>query len=245
MLVTARPAHGDLLVEIAAGAHPGQFDHPAELHLAPAAPCLRPAQRGDERVGLIPQLLGGLPGKLHLLGQRSLRGLPGRLTLAELRLDPGKRLPERLDELLDRVPAGVELAGRAEVGRPQPDLADLEQSLLADVKRLGGQCLEPLGQVAIDQCGLLVRGTRSLIRGPGLSGEIGDGAGQAGSCEQESDDGAEQHADTDSGQQRGSVHIGLCFQPALTVPLSDTRARWRMACSAPIASMSANIAEPP
>src|SRR5258705_936644 len=97
----------------------------------------------------------------------------------------------------------------------------------------------------MDQGGLSGGGLGRVNDGPGLSGEIGGGAGQAGSCEQESDDGAEQHADTDSDQQRGSVHIGLCFQPALTVPLSDTRARWRMACSAPIASMSANIAEPP
>ena len=83
--------------------------------------------------------------------------------LAQLRLDPGQRLPQRLDQLLDGVPAGVELAGRAEVRRAHPDLADLEQPLLAGIERLRRQGLEPLGQVAVDQRRLVAGRAGALV----------------------------------------------------------------------------------
>ena len=79
---SVRRGHGDLLVEIAAGAHPGQLDHPAQLQLAPATPGLRPPQRGDQRLRLRPQLLRGVPGEMDLLGQRGVRPDPGRVGLA-------------------------------------------------------------------------------------------------------------------------------------------------------------------
>ena len=53
-----RAVHADLLVEVAARAHPGQLGHPAQLHLAPAAAGLGPPQGRDQRLGLQPQLLG-------------------------------------------------------------------------------------------------------------------------------------------------------------------------------------------
>ncbi len=152
-----------------------------------------------------------------------MRALPGRVGLPQLGLDPGQGLPERLDELLDGVAAGVELAGRAEIGRPQPDFADLEQPPLASVKRLRRQRLEPFGEVAVDQRRLLLRGAGPLVSGTGLCGEVDRGAGQAVARVQEADHGAQDHPDAKAGQQRCRVHVRLCFQPALTVPGSDTR----------------------
>ena len=131
----------DLLVEVAAGAHPGQLDHPAQLQLAPAAPGLRPPQRGDQRLGLGPQLLGALPRDGDLLGQRGVRAGPGRVGLAQLLLDPGQGLPQRPDEVLDRRPAGLQLAGRGGVRRLQPALGDLQEPRRARVQRLRGQRL--------------------------------------------------------------------------------------------------------
>ena len=56
--------------------HAGQFHHPAQRLLAPAAARLRPAQRGDQRLGLDPELHGVLPGDLDLLGQRGVGQVP-------------------------------------------------------------------------------------------------------------------------------------------------------------------------
>jgi hypothetical protein len=59
-----------LLVEVDPRAHPGQLDHPPQLQFPPAPAHLGPAQRRDQRRGLIAELLGGLPGQVYLLGQR-------------------------------------------------------------------------------------------------------------------------------------------------------------------------------
>ena len=50
--------HADLLVEVAPAGHPGELDHPAQLHLAPPAPCFRPAQGCHQGLGLGPELVG-------------------------------------------------------------------------------------------------------------------------------------------------------------------------------------------
>ena len=88
-----RRGHGDLLVEVTAGAHPGQLDHPAQLKLTPAAPGLRPPQRGDQRLRLRPQLFRALPRDGDLLGQRGVRPDPGRVGFPQLLLDPGQGFP--------------------------------------------------------------------------------------------------------------------------------------------------------
>ena len=80
---------------------PGQLDHPAELQLAPAAARLRPAQRGDQGLGLLAELLGAVPGELHLLRELGVRSGAGEVGVAELPLDPGEGLPHRPDQRLD------------------------------------------------------------------------------------------------------------------------------------------------
>ena len=160
--------HADLLVEVAPGAHPGQLDHPAQLHLAPAAARFRPAQRGDQRLGLRPGAARrSAIAELHLLGQRGLRvclavsvSRSCASTLARVSLSGSTSCSTAL-RLESSSP------GRAEVRRAQPDLADLHQPLLAGVQRLRRQRLEPLGQVAVDQVGallgrLVARATRSV-----------------------------------------------------------------------------------
>ena len=49
--------HADLLIEVTPGDHPGQLDHPPQLHFTPPAARLGPAQRGDQCLGLGPQLI--------------------------------------------------------------------------------------------------------------------------------------------------------------------------------------------
>src|SRR5258708_22591515 len=116
----------------------------------------------------------------------------------------------------------MEFAGRVEVGRTQPDLAELEQALLAHVECLRRQRLEPLGEVAIDQRGLLLRGAGPLVGGARLCGQVGHYGGQAVARIEEADQGAEDGAHSDARKQRDRVHVELCFQPAVTVPGSDT-----------------------
>ena len=142
------PSHGDLLVEVAPGAHPGQLDHPAQLHLAPAAAGLGPPQGGDQRLGLQPQLGGVGRAILHLLGQRRVRQVPGPVRLAQLVLYPGQGLAQRLDQVLDRGLALVQLARGGDVGRGQAALGDLQEPAGALVQRLRGQLAEPLGELA-------------------------------------------------------------------------------------------------
>ena len=84
-----------LLGEVAVLDHAGQLDHPAQLHLAPAAAGLRGPQRGHQRGGLVPQRLAGGPHEADLLGQRGVGGDPGVLELAQVHLDLAERLPQR------------------------------------------------------------------------------------------------------------------------------------------------------
>ena len=87
------PPSDHLLVEVHVRRHPGQLDHPAQLQLAPPAARLRPPQRGDQRLGLLAELLGAVPGELHLLGELGVRPGPalGRSRGAAAR--PGRGSP--------------------------------------------------------------------------------------------------------------------------------------------------------
>ena len=85
--------HDHLLVEVHVRGHPGQFDDPAQLELAPAAAGLGPPQRGDQRLGLLAELFRAAPGELDLLGELGVRPGPRDVGFAQLLLDAGQRLP--------------------------------------------------------------------------------------------------------------------------------------------------------
>ncbi len=54
------PLQGGLLDEVAVGHHPGQLDHPAELHLPPTAAYLRRAEGAGQLGGLAAEPVVGL-----------------------------------------------------------------------------------------------------------------------------------------------------------------------------------------
>ena len=119
--------HRCLLVEVAAGAHSGQLDHAAQLHLAPAAPGLGPAQRGDQGLGLLFELVGAAPGDGHLLGQGGVRRGALRVRLAQLRLHPGQRLLQRPDQALHGGLAGLQFTRGPGVRGAEPPLGHLKE----------------------------------------------------------------------------------------------------------------------
>ena len=219
-----RRGHGDLLVEVAAGAHPGQFDHPAQLQLAPAAPGLRPAQRGDQRLGLGAKLFRALPRDGDLLGQRGVRPGPGGVGLAQLLLDPGQGFPQRPDEMLDRRAADLQFTGRVGVGCLQPALGDLEEPRGARVQRLRGQRLEPLrelaldergafGRAALDHPGPLLGGAGPLVRGASPARQVRRGGGQPAAGEQVSDRCPDGHPEQQSEEQQDHTHMHAMISP--------------------------------
>ncbi len=127
--------------------------------------------------------------------------VPRFLGLPQLGLDPGQRVPQRLNQVLDRGPAVLQLASGAGIGRAEPALGDLQEHLRAAVKCLGGHGLEALGHLAVDQRGPFLGGAlqdgRPVLGGPGplfgrsgLPGEVGGHAGQPSPRVQVTDSGA-------------------------------------------------------
>ncbi len=135
----------DLLVEVAIAGHTAQLDDPAQLHLAPPAAGFGPAQSRDQRLSLSAQLVRALARDGDLLGQRRVRRAARRVGLAQLSLDAGQGVFERLHHLLDRSLAVVQLAGRSGAGGVQPAFGDLKERPGAAVERFCRQRLEPLG----------------------------------------------------------------------------------------------------
>ncbi len=70
-----RPGHGDLLIKVAVRGHAGQFHHAPQLQLAPPAAGFGPPERGDQRLRLVAELFGAVPGQVHLLGQGGVGGV--------------------------------------------------------------------------------------------------------------------------------------------------------------------------
>ena len=89
-----------LLDEVAVLQQPGDLDHPAKLHLAPAAAHVRGAQGGDQRGRLVLQLRRGLADGAHLLAQLTV----GRGAVA---LDAGEQAVQVVQRLVHRFQAGV------------------------------------------------------------------------------------------------------------------------------------------
>ncbi len=146
-----------------------------------------------------------------------MRGLPRHFGLAQLALDPGQGQLERLHQLLDRAAAGVEVVRRREIGRAEPDLAELHETLLALVECLRRQRLEPLGQVPVDQLSSLVRrlvdqrGPLSrclgpLLGHPGLGRQLGGDGAEPAAGVQVADRGAKAGTDDQPGQQQDRTH---------------------------------------
>ena len=151
--------HADLLVEVAPGAHPGQLDHPAQLHLPPPAAGLRPPQRGDQGLGLGAELVGALPGDRHLLGQRGVRPAAGPRRTRAAASPPGPAFPAAARPGAPRPPGGCPArppaVALAALSRPSA-ISRNRRVLWSSASR--GQRLEPLGELAVDQRRPLLRG---------------------------------------------------------------------------------------
>ena len=105
--------HGvGLLGEVAPVDQPGQLDRPAQVHLAPAPPHLRLAERRRQRLGLASQRVGGHPHVEHLLAELALPAGPLVVEVAHLVAEPVEAL-----EQLGPVDARVD--GRRDVRRPR------------------------------------------------------------------------------------------------------------------------------
>ena len=104
-----------LLVEVAVLEHAGHLDHPAQLHLPPAAPRLRRAERRHQIAGLLLQLLVAEVELRHLLAQDP-RRRPGARAPCPARpaLVAGQRLAQRVEQVGDGLLALRQVAlGRA------------------------------------------------------------------------------------------------------------------------------------
>jgi len=141
-----------------------------------------------------------------------------RLGLPELSLEPCQRVTQRLHELLHRCLPGVQVARCADVGCAQPALGHLQEGSRAALKSLRGQRLEAVGQLAVEQIGALpgrlrqqrgalISGSGPLVRGPGLTGQVGCHASQPAARQQIADGGAEEGPQQESEEKRERVHI--------------------------------------
>ena len=119
-----------LLLEIAVLHHAGKFDQPAQRNFAPAAAYLRAPQRIDQVLGLLGELLLAQLHRLELHLDAAVGLAAGLLEFGDLLLSLLQRVPDRLDEILDRLFPSAEFAFglfmlRSEVllGQPQEILA--------------------------------------------------------------------------------------------------------------------------
>ena len=135
-----------LLDEVAVADHAGGLDDVAQLHLAPLAARVGLAQRGHERAGLGPQPLAGLGQRPQLRLEPPARLTPLLVEREQLGVDPAELLLDRRDELLDRLPALVEIALGLGLGGLQLRPRHLGQLGHARLQRLRAQRLERLAQ---------------------------------------------------------------------------------------------------
>jgi hypothetical protein len=96
--------------EIAVFLHAGEFDHAAELHLAPLAAAGRLAQRLDERGGLALQAELALAEGADLFLEFGVGALAEFLDLADAELELAERFGHRFDEVFDGGLAFLDLA---------------------------------------------------------------------------------------------------------------------------------------
>ena len=131
-----------LLGEVAVPDHPGELDHVAELHLTPLSAGVRLAQRGHERAGLGSETLAGVGKRLQLSLEPPARLPPLLIEMEQLGVDPAELLLERGHELLDRLPARVEISSGLGPGGVQLGAVELGQLVDARLQRVGAQRLE-------------------------------------------------------------------------------------------------------
>ena len=154
--------------------------------------------------------------------------VPGFLGLPQLVLYLGQGVPQRLNQVLDRSPAGLQLARGLGVGGAEPPLRDLQEHRGAAVERLRGHGLEALGELAVDQRGPLLGGALhdgrpvlggpcALLRGAGLPGQVGGHAGQPAAGVQVTERGANHAPQHQKGEHPEDVHGPPWWQRPLTV----------------------------
>ena len=188
-----------LLGEVAVPDHAGELDHVAELHLAPLPAGVRLAQRGHERARLGPQPLAGLGERLQLGLEAPARLAALLVEVQQLGVDAAELLLERRDELLDRLPARVEVSPGLGPGGVQLGAVELGQLVDARLQRVGAQRLErrrqPLLGVGERRQALLAE--RALVlEGRASTDELAlELAGARGLDRQRAQPGADRHQD--------------------------------------------------
>ena len=228
-----------LLDEVDVREHPGGLDHAAELHLAPPAPHLRRAQRGDEAPRLAAQLLGGVAHGPDLLAERRVALGPCALGRDDLRPHLVERATQRLDHRAHGLLALRELAGlRLVLGR-ETLVGEREELLARRRERLVRQGAEPVARTG--SLGLEVRaGARGVDLG-GAHPVVGGASGARGR-EHPGDDAADHAADEQREHDRpgrgGDVHAG-------SVPATSDTTTSDTATSAAVADAPAGHGPPP
>jgi hypothetical protein len=101
----------------------------------------------------------------------------------------------------------LEFASSPGVGGTEPSLCHLQEATGAGVERLGGECLEALGEPAVHQRRPLLRGAGTLVGGPGPAGQFGRGVRLVASRVQQADHGAQDKAEREHCQQQDRVHV--------------------------------------
>jgi hypothetical protein len=123
--------------------HPGHLDDAAQLDLAPAAADVRAVAEGaDEVAGLAAELLLRLGEAANLRRELRVRPRPRDLELLEPAVDLRERLLQRRHEVLDRLPALLEVGGRLLLQLLELRLRELEERPVARRERVGGQRLQ-------------------------------------------------------------------------------------------------------
>jgi hypothetical protein len=149
--VRAQPAvvrvDARLLVEVAVVEHARHLDHAPQLHLAPAPPDVRLAQRLDEVRRLAAELRLRLGERAHLLAELGIRADPRLLDLLHLQVELLERLAHRLHQLVDRLLALLQLAlGRLLMLRERL-LRQVDERLIVALQRFRRERAEGLREV--------------------------------------------------------------------------------------------------
>ncbi len=158
-----------LLVEVAVVLHARHLHHPLQLHLAPAAAHLGPAQGVHQAAGLAAQVLLGGEQALHLLGELAVALGPGLFQGLGLAGKLGQFLGQGLHQPFHRLLAGGQVALRGFLEHLQVLGGEVQEGLVVAGQGLGGEGVEGVGELLLGgpQQGLLLLGAATLLLQPG------------------------------------------------------------------------------
>jgi hypothetical protein len=143
-----------------------------QLHLAPAAPHLGPAQGVHQAAGFAAQVLLGGEQALHLFRQLAVALGPGLLQGLGLAGQLGQLLGQGLHQPLHRLLAGGQIALGGLLEHLQVLGGEIQESLVVAGQGLGGEGVEGIGELLLGglQQGLLFLGAPPLLLQPGGQG---------------------------------------------------------------------------